>query len=116
MKPLYNVLIRSNLFIALAATSLYFYYGLKYTEGFSLLVSLVVFTGVFFAYNLLRLSAWKLKKKYIGHENIRFYHHYRLALMALSFLLFIIMIFSLGELSRAQWTYCLIGFLSLIHI
>ena len=90
MSPFSNYLVRSNLYISIAAVAHYLYYAFKYDDGFSIPLIGLIFSATYFGYHILRLNAWKFHKKYIGHENIRFYNRNKISLTFIATILLIV--------------------------
>ncbi len=103
MSPFSNYLVRSNLYISIAAVAHYLYYAFKYDDGFSIPLIGLIFSATYFGYHILRLNAWKFHKKYIGHENIRFYNRNKISLTFIATILLIVTAILIPHLNCFQW-------------
>ncbi|MFT6630130.1 MAG: hypothetical protein ACJAS4_000064 [Bacteriovoracaceae bacterium] len=88
MIKFFNYLIYSNIFISLCACALYFLFELKGNYNFTISSVLLVFTGTYIGYHLLRYIPYK-KGLFVENEFITFYETYPVS-NSISFLLALI--------------------------
>ncbi|MBT4791310.1 MAG: hypothetical protein HON90_07050 [Halobacteriovoraceae bacterium] len=79
MIKFYNFIIHSNLFISVAALSLYLFYSLKSNYNFSIATMFFVLGGTYFSYHLLRFIPFK-KGFFVEEPIVTFYKNHNLYL------------------------------------
>jgi hypothetical protein len=109
MRRFFNFLVTSNLYIAICASSLYCYYGIKMQENFFLSTVALVFSGTFLSYHIVRIGPW-LRGKNCSPLFPKWYKKNRLFTFLSITLTILIAIFAITNLKKYQLLFMLFSF------